>query len=202
MARQPITSEQWAEARALWQADPKISYSDIGETLGVSKQAVAKRAKAENWIKTGTNEKIAEKAQQAADRRMVNADLPLATNAVSGSNRAAEVDDSSLKSAGAVHVEAEAVDTSNMSLEQRAEAIAIAKRAQILERHRNEANALRNNLYTSIQKKDFELGKCAKINAEAMQIIHNIERKAWGLDVDPKGGPPNGGGEIIVIERG
>jgi hypothetical protein len=84
-----------------------------------------------------------------------------------------------------------------MTLEQRAEAIAVAKRAEILTRHRTEVNAARNLSYEAMRNKNFELGKLAKISAEALNIIHGMERKAWGLD---KGDPQSGG--VIIIERG
>lgn len=89
------------------------------------------------------------------------------------------------------------MDMGSMSMEERAEAIAVRKRAEILARHRNELNAVRQVTYAAIKSKDFELSKVGKINAEAITIIQNAERKAWGLD---KG--DGEGNHTIIIERG
>lgn len=196
MTRQPITSEQWSEAKALWESDDKLTFADLGTSLGISKQAVAKRATKENWQRRMQSEKVVAKAYREADKRTLSIALPKATFAENPSGSGPPVVESPLKSPPIEHVEAEPVDSSLMTLEQRAEAMAVAKRAEILTRHRNEANALRTNLYKSIQTQNFDLGKCSKINAEAMQIIHNVERKAWGIDkIEER--PP-----VVILDRG
>lgn len=203
MTRQPTTPEQWADAKAVWESDNKISYSDIGTTLGISKQAVAKRAKADKWQKRMDLPKVVNRAHELADRSIVDEGLPLATFAPRSSKQSSEVDAAPPKKGDGQVVErmaadqVEEVDHSNMTLEQRAEMIAIQKRAEILTRHRTEINAVRNVTYEAIRKKDFELSKVGKINAEALQIIHNIERKAWGLD---KGDTE--GQQVVIIDRG
>lgn len=197
MTRQPITPEQWAEAKAIWEADEKVSYGDVGDSLGISKQAVAKRAKAENWQRKMVRQKVIDKAYAEADRRTVGIELPKATFSVSGAKEAAPVDAApDVNRALVERVEAEEMDGGGlMSMEQRAEQRAIAKRAEILTLHRNETNALRKNTYDSIKQKDFNLGKAAKVQAEAMQIIHNMERRAWGIDkIEER--PP-----VVIFER-
>lgn len=202
MARQPVTAEQWEQARALWESDTKISYADVGQSLGISKQAVAKKAKADKWLKRMDIEKVVNKAHQLADRASVANDLPLASFAANTGNRALEVDAAPPKKEQQVeHVEAEEVDGPMMTLEQRAEQLAIAKRAEILARHRTELDGARNRIYQSVNEKDvvlaFARGKVAKITVEAMSILHAAERKAWGLDNDAEKKPA-----VLVIDRG
>lgn len=197
MARQSIPPEQWAQSRAIWESDTKVSYQDIATSLGISKQAVSKRANADKWQRRMDIDRVVNRAYQEADRSVAAAELQVATFAQDAGKSTPLVDPAPpKKEALAEHMEAEEIDTSNMTLEQRAEAIAVRKRAEILTRHRTEANALRTNLYQSIKTKDFNLGKNAKINAEAMQIIHNIERKAWGLDTSEEAP------RVVIIERG
>ena len=45
------TKAEWAAARFKYETDPSVTQTEIGETLGCSQQAVAKRCKSESWIK-------------------------------------------------------------------------------------------------------------------------------------------------------
>jgi hypothetical protein len=67
------------------------------------------------------------------------------------------------------------------------------RRAEVERRHREEPNACRERIYAGLKahraaatlqekKEAFEDLKAAKISAEAMTIVHNMERKAWRLD--------------------
>lgn len=197
MARQLISEEQWKEARILWESDDKISYGDVAKKLSISKQAVGKKAKVEGWQRKMNLQKVAAEAYRQADRKSVEADLSRETFAASPSKGASGVDVPTKKEVPPESVEAEPVDASLMTSEERAEAEAVRKRAEILARHRQEAMTARANIYASMQKKDFELGKVAKINAEALQIVQNLERKAWGLDSVPQTGE-----NVVIIERG
>ena len=68
------------------------------------------------------------------------------------------------------------------------------RRAEVERRHREEPNACRERIHAGLEahrnaatkeekKIAFEDLKAAKISAEAMMIVHNMERKAWRLDV-------------------
>lgn len=202
MARQSISPEQWEHARATWEGDIKVSYTDLAASLGISKQAVAKKAKSDKWIKRMDLGKVVNRAHQQADRAAVADDLRLANFAPNRSGRAPEVDAPPLKKDGGEveHVDAEEIDLSGMSLEQRAEQLAIAKRAEVITRHRTELMGARNLIYTAMKEANvdtaFVMGKRAKITAEAMTIIQAAERKAWGLDKSDEAPP------VIVLERG
>jgi len=195
-------------ARLQWEGEIKCSHADIGKTLGVSKQAVQKRAAAEKWQKRMDQSRVNDRAQEAADRAFVGGGLPLATNAQSPGNQAPPVVGSSFKSdapaslppvsttAVSSHV-VDQLDDEFMTPEQQIEQRAIAARAEVLTRHRNELNAARNRIYEALQEKDhdigFQKGKRAKITTEALAIVQAAERKAWGLDK-----PPEQGGTIII----
>jgi hypothetical protein len=186
----------------MWEADDKVSYAQVGETLGISKQAVAKKAKEQKWQRRMDLARVVNKAHQVADRATVHRDLPAASFAANTGKSASEVVDGLDKKAesGVEHMQAEEVDDADMTPEQRAERLAVAKRAEILTRHRTELNAARQRIYESIKAKDpldaFARGKVAKITTEAISILHAAERKAWGLD-KPDEAPP-----VIVVERG
>lgn len=182
----------------MWEGDERVSYATIGESLGISKQAVAKRAAKEKWQKRMDRAKVAEKAHRAADQAMAARTLPLASSAVNGGREAAPVDALDTKNHDVPVVQEESPDLSAMSPAEQAEHLAVKQRTAIITRHRSEVNALRTNLYKSIKDADFNLGKCAKINAEAMEIIHKAERRAWGIEDEP------GGGQMgqIIVDRG
>lgn len=74
---------------------------------------------------------------------------------------------------------------------------AASRRAAVLDRHRKEADGPRKLVYQALQSCDIEKAKLAKIVAESLRIVQELERKAWGLDV----GDAQGGERLIVIER-
>lgn len=89
----------------------------------------------------------------------------------------------------------------------RAEAISAAadRRAEVIKRHQDETNAVRERLYAGLREHKaavtkeekqiaFENLKAAKIASETLLNIHKAERQAWGLDVDNNK-------PTIVIER-
>lgn len=79
MAR--LTSDQWQEARQAWEADPTLTFEGLAERLGLSRQAVSKKAKGENWTKVGALRKVAEKAQLQADCKVAQVAGATAKNA-------------------------------------------------------------------------------------------------------------------------
>lgn len=75
---------------------------------------------------------------------------------------------------------------------------AASRRAAVLDRHRKEADGPRKIVYQALQTGDIEKARLAKVVAESLRIVQELERKAWGLDVVDA----HGGERVIVIERG
>lgn len=160
----------WERARTLWEADPKLSMAGLARLINVSKEAVSKRAKAEGWVKVSENEAAAkvvrQKAEVRADQR--TADLAETTPPVGDGTAPDEHPDAPQTPLQA------SVDT------------AVEARAKIIERHRREWDGARNRVYKALQGNDFDQAKLGKITAEALKIIQDGERKAWGLDAEPE----------------
>lgn len=66
MAR--ASKEQWEQARAKWEADPKETFDSIGKTLGVTRAAVHKRAGIEGWERNQSLAEISRLAHLKADK--------------------------------------------------------------------------------------------------------------------------------------
>ena len=82
-----------------------------------------------------------------------------------------------------------------------AEKTAVELRAKLLESHRKEWMSVRAIVWDAINRRDFERAKLGKITSEAMRIIQEGERKAWGLDLDEKDKAAPGEPTRLVIER-
>jgi len=136
-------------------------------------------------------------AYEAADRATLNHTLPLAILQVSKGTERDDVDDCRGKNSGMVEDQSSATDDVGMTSEQREEAAIIAKRAEVLTRHRQESNAVRSMMYDAIRSKDRDVSRLAKMCSETLQIIQSLERKAWGLDKAESLAP-----NVIVIDRG
>lgn len=67
------SKEVWAKAREVWEADPRPGYAWLVEQegLGVSIQAVQKRAVSEAWAKNETLEGMRVKAHRKADKKLM-----------------------------------------------------------------------------------------------------------------------------------
>lgn len=65
-----LTADQWAAARIKWEADPTVTFTELGKALGVSEAAVRQRAKSESWMKTGAMRGIVERAHIKADAKL------------------------------------------------------------------------------------------------------------------------------------
>lgn len=163
MARR-LTADQWSSIRQQYETDPRLSFADLASQFGISKQAIHKRATAENWARVVSLAELAARAQTKADRL------------VDGRVDAARL--SSIRDTG---------------IEE-----AASRRAAVLDRHRKEADGPRKIAYQALQTGDIEKAKLAKIVAESLKIVQELERKAWGLDA----GDVHGGERVIVIERG
>lgn len=90
------------------------------------------------------------------------------------------------------------VDAKRLKLNREAGiAEAAERRAAVLERHRREADGPRKIAYQAIQTGDIEKAKLARAVAQALKIVQELERKAWGLDA-AEGAC---GESVIVIDR-
>ncbi|HEX7641986.1 MAG TPA: hypothetical protein VF472_07190 [Burkholderiaceae bacterium] len=200
MASDKTNAANWAIARARWEGEPRCSYADVADFLGISKQAVGKRAVKEGWTKKLNLPAIAGRAHAIADKS-------IAREVMDASTSPGVVDDQPLHSA-AVSPErpipgtnpGTIPDSKNATPEMLAQAVedaAVDARAQILKRHRTEWVAPRNQIYKALKSTDIEQAKLAKITAETLKLIQDGERKAWGLDT----GEMEQGQVRIVIER-
>jgi hypothetical protein len=161
-----LTGSQWEDIRAGREAGR--SFRDLAEEYNVSHQAIMKQAKAGGW---GDGSDVGEIV-----RRKVAA-----------------------KVAGVVA-------TDNPKKKAVALNSAADRAFEVLRRHQEEPEVARERVHTGLKahkeaqtKEDKALAfddlKAAKIAAEAMQIIHSMERKAWHLDAESAQ-------STIVIERG
>lgn len=191
--------EKWASARELLESDEKITFGAIGASLGISKQAVAKKAKNDRWQKGETISTIVRRAHERADITSVNHTLPEVFWARGKEAKAPQVEDCRGKKIQPPEALADRVDLeeSETSVALREESTAVAKRAEVLARHRQESNAVRSIAYDAIRAKDGAMAKVSKINAETLQVIQAMERKSWGLDRAESSGT-----QVIVIDRG
>ncbi|WP_155626509.1 hypothetical protein [Burkholderia vietnamiensis] len=157
------TDVEWAAARHRYETEPGVGLSAIAISLGISKGSAGNRAKAEGW------RKCEQGTTPARDRGNEEA------------GKVAEGPESTSESAPGVYSP------------QPAPAIEVAviadEHAQVVATHRQEARAVRGAVYRALKSKDPEDVRLAKLAAEAMQIVQNMERKAWGLDGEPNLGP-------------
>lgn len=166
--RRGFSDELKAAARALWEGDPNISMADVAAEVGVTVRAMRRWSQDENWSKRKAD--MSERAHAAADQYK-NKLSDLGPEITTEQQKQAESD--------------------------AAEETAVQLRAQVLDRHRKEWNAPRKLSYDAVKAKNFDQMKMAKITAEALTLIQNGERKAWGID-------SGGDGQTnvkVIIER-
>ena len=146
------TAESWQKLRALWEADPVMSFGDVAKIAGVTRQAVQKKADKEGWKKISDQGDLARRAYDRADNALLT------------------------------HPQPQADPASPPSLASTLAETAVDLRARVIERHRKEWDGARNNVYKAIQLSDYEKARLGKVTAEALKIIQEGERKAWGFD--------------------
>lgn len=183
MARSKVTEPEWAHARRFWETTPRATFGEVAEMLGVSRQAVQKRAAKEGWKKGADMHAVAKKAHEVADSVSYR------------EQQEAEKAASEEVRARALQI-AEEIRQKNL---EEAEKTAIELRARLLEMHRKEWSAVRKIVHGAISRSDFEMAKLGKIVSEATRIIQDGERRAWGLDVENEN---SDSGEVrVVVER-
>jgi hypothetical protein len=182
MGSSRITDEMWKRARIQWESEPLASFAHIAVDLGVSKPLVGKVAKKQGW------RKLLDMATVSA-RAHFQADLKFTPMTVEASMQAPVVDGRRAEKRAAADLPAVPSNIPEAQARAAAEASVVEKRAEVLSRHRSEAQAVRGLIYGAIKSPDIDVAKKAKIVAEGMKIVQEIERKAWGLDADDKGKP-------------
>lgn len=185
-----LSAEDWAAARALWEADPTMTYEALGERIGQSRATVFKYAKRNGWEKLTNAAELAKKASAAADRVAVASREDGNGNA--DGNEPVSIGNAQPPKRSVTAEHKAAVQPSTEEVQQ----AAVAMRADIIERHRKEWSVSRGLVGEAVSKRDFERAKLAKITSETLKIIQDGERKAWGLDAaDPADKT------VVVIER-
>ncbi len=185
-----IDASMWSIARSRWEGEPRCTFVDIADFLKVSKQAVAKHANQQGWVKKLDMSALAERAHVAADAKIASEGLS-ANNAV--------------LAIGDVHPDIPTVSpvipangsANPDTLARAVEEAAVDARAQILKRHRTEWAAARSQIYKALKSGDNDGAKLAKLAGETLKLIQDGERKAWGLD----NGESEAGSMRIIVER-
>jgi len=186
----------WGIARARWESEPRCTFVDIAELLKVSKQAVAKRADRDGWVKKLNMSDLAERAHVAADAKLADEGLSTGSPAHAILESPADTDASASVPAALPSIPASGV-TNPDTLARAVEDAAVDARAQILKRHRTEWAAARNQIYKAIKLGDNDQAKLAKLVGETLKLIQDGERKAWGLE----SGENEAGSMRIIVER-
>lgn len=174
MAR--LTTAQWLEARTLFESAERPSLEDIGRKIGVSHVAILKRSRKEQWQRAGEQVRINQSAIAKADAKVT-------------SDATSKVTDVTAKSRIASREQSEDL------------------RAEVLVRHRQEWGGARERIYAGLKAhreatdRDskalaFDDLKAAKISAEAMTLVQNGERKAYGME-DAASAPTQ---SVIVVD--
>src|SRR5258708_161580 len=69
MARVAVSRVQWAAARALWESDPTISFTQIAQSLGTTRQAAQMAASRNGWTRRVDLQTLSDQAHAAADSK-------------------------------------------------------------------------------------------------------------------------------------
>lgn len=183
MAEVRKEAQQWVLARARWEAEPQMTFSDVAVLLGISKQAVAKHAQRFGWRQRLDMPTLIAKAHAKADKETVRT---MERDADTSHAETPQVVAPGPIFAGLSRPIIPA-DASPEEAHQITSAAAIDARAELLTRHRREWGAVRNLAYTAIKSKDLMEARTAKTVAEAVKTLQDGERKAWGLDSGDEG---------------
>lgn len=169
-----IPEERYAAARVIYETTPGMTFQRLAEETGISYRALEERSKRDgHWTKVQLLPPtgMTEAAQAVADRY---------------TGKLSDYGDEITAEQKTVALKETAVET------------AVEMRAQLIDRHRREWAGPRKLAYESMQKRDFELAKLAKINSETLRNIQDGERRAWGIEKPEEDG---GKGITVVIER-
>jgi hypothetical protein len=195
MARASISKEQWAAAKTVWENDPSVTFAELAENLGTSRQTVQLQAKRNGWQRRLDMAAVAARAHAEADSKFTQ--LP-----VDASSGAADVYAESPETGMRARIERVTPQVpANASPEEAGQAVekaAVDRRTEVLNQHRKEWIGARSQIYNALKTQDIDLAKRAKILAEALKVLQDGERRSWGLDNEQK---PGGSGVSITINR-
>ena len=62
-----LTRDEWTTIRQQYETDPRLSFGELAEKYGVSKQAIHKRATTERWVRVLSLAELNARAQTRAD---------------------------------------------------------------------------------------------------------------------------------------
>ncbi len=182
----------WAKARAIWEADPVITFAEIAATLGVTRQGVKQRADREKWQKGTDAIAVEGKAHRVADSKVT--ENPVNPDS-SGSDVYGSVPETQKREPDIDRSVPEIPDgTPPHEVTRIVADAADAKRAALIERHRHELHAIRAQLYAAVKKAGTRDGlnqaRTAKTLVEAFASLQGAERAAWGMGGGGGGSKP------------
>lgn len=190
MAAPSVSKETWAKVRAIWEADPVITFEEIAKSIGMTRQGVRQRAGREKWQKDGNSMVIEGKAHRVADSKVTE-------NPVDPENQGEEVYGADPAAPSVREADTDRTlpaipdGAAPHEVRQIVTDAADAKRAALIERHRHELGAIRAQLYAAVKKAGTKDGlnqaRTAKTLVEAFASLQGAERQAWGM-----GGPGHG----------
>jgi hypothetical protein len=151
-----MTPDEWQDARARWESDPRDGYAWLKRemNLHVSEVAILKRARKDLWAKKANMKTVAEMAQFKADQKAVKADKPLSE-------------------AESVDIRANILEAHRREWQEHRERFPLEAIITMLD----------GQPKTAMLTKDGEkIARTAKTVAETIKHRQSGEREAWGLD--------------------
>jgi hypothetical protein len=188
-----ISKETWAKVRAIWEADPVITFQEIADSLKLTRQAVRQRAMREKWQKGTDAIAIEGKVHRIADSKVTESAGEVGTQGsdVYGSDPKVKPREPDMDRSMPVIPDG----TPPHEVREIVRDAAEQKRVALIERHRHELGAIRAQLYAAVKKAGTKSGlgdaRTAKTLVEAFASLQQAERAAWGIGVSRGGG---GGG--------
>lgn len=189
MAGKQAKSVDWGALRRLYEDDAYLSYAQIADSVGVTRQAVRQRATREGWQKRLDPGVVHERVSSVGDANFTE-------NAAEQGNQAVTVYESNPGDPDQGGDQPRAIDAAAVSE-------AARRRQELLERQRKEWDYARSLVYDAIKEKGkrsaLEKSRYAKTVAEALKVVQEGERRAWGIvDEGGSGKPPAAPASIVV----
>jgi len=208
-----MSNDTWQNMRELWEAKPSVTYMDVANMVGCSRQAVFKRARREGWTRPKDAVDLARRAMTLADyaaeksardtRLKPSADKPEPDKPEPDEPPDDEPEPPPVINKPPVATKANkpvVVKPLDVEVEPIQAGTAVMMRANVITRHRKEWDGARNIVYKAIREADNDAARRGKMVADTLAVIQAGERKAWQLDEPERAGDTPG--ELhIVIER-
>jgi hypothetical protein len=196
-----VIEQRYSMARGRFETDPLETLANLARELGVSRQALSRKATVDGWRKAATGARLAAAANVAADATVlptpVKLDEPIPPHPTRPP-RAESLPDRLRP------------PTDPPDLSRAAQDLSVKARADVLSRHRVEPGVIRSLIQRGIDElkktggsvgKANELAKFAVRTGQALKIAQDCERKAWGLDQPDPEDPGEGSGRATVTVR-